>query len=125
MAIISFDPDAIIDYIPEYAGNRESEDPCIVKLKYVPYSRVQHYARILSAKTHGEKDYSKIAEITQGIQRKQFIENVDSIYGYYVGVNEVMDASGFYETADTDLVIEVIRAMESQSKLTEGQRKNS
>lgn len=125
MAIISFDKDAVIDYVPSYGDNRTSDDPCVVRIKYVPYSRVQHYARILSAKTHAEKDMTKIAEITQGVQEKQFIDNVESVSGYFIGDNEVTDAKDFYATADTDLVIEVIRAMESQSKLSEGQRKNS
>ena len=50
MAIISFDKDMIIDYVPAYGGNRDSDDPCIVRLKFVPYSKVQHYAKLLSAR---------------------------------------------------------------------------
>ena len=68
-------------------------------------------------------DASKMAEAGQEIQRKQFTENVESISGYSVGSKEVTDPSEFYDTADTELVLEVIRAMESQSKLSEGQRK--
>lgn len=124
MAIISFDKDSITDYIPEYNGNRESMDPCIVRLKFVPYSRVQEYSRVLSAKTRGVSDASKAAELAHQVQKKQFVENVAAVEGYYVGGREVTDPEEFYSTADTDLVIEVIRAMESHAKLTEGQRKN-
>lgn len=124
MAIISFDKDALVDYIPEYGGNRDSFDPCIVRLKFVPYSRVQHYSRVIAARTRGISDPPKITEATQEVQRKQFVENVDSIYGYYVGEREVVEPDEFYDTADTDLVIEIIRAMESHAKLTEGQKKN-
>ncbi len=124
MAIISFDPDTIIDYLPEYGGNRDSTDPCVVRLKFVPYSRMYHYSRQISARTRGLADQSKVAEAAQAIQKKQFVENVESVSGYFVEAREVTGAEGFYETADTDLVLEIIKAMESHSRLTEGQRKN-
>ncbi|MBI5586817.1 MAG: hypothetical protein HY889_00445 [Deltaproteobacteria bacterium] len=124
MAIISYDKDTVIDYIPEYGGNRESIDPCVVRLKYVPYSRVQHYSRLIAAKTRGMADPLKAAEAAQQVQKKQFVDSVEGIDGYYVGGREVADGGEFYETADTDLVIEIIQAMESLSKLNEGQRKN-
>ena len=125
MAIVSFDKDTVIDYIPSYGGNRESDDPCIVRLKFVPYSRVQHYSRVIAARTKGISNPSKVAEISQGVQRKQFVESVDSIAGYFIDDREVVEADEFYDTADTDLILEVIQAMESQSKLSEGQVKNS
>lgn len=124
MAIISFDRDSTVDYVPEYGGNRESCDPCIVRLRYVPYSKVQHYSRLIAARTKGISDQSRMTEITQEIQKKQFVENVESISGYYIGAREVAEPSDFYDTADTDLVFELIRAMESISRLSEGQRKN-
>ena len=124
MAIISFDPDTIIDYLPEYGGNRDSADPCVVRLKFVPYSQMHQYSRQISAMTRGLADQSRVAEVAQSVQKKQFVENVESISGYFVEANEVTSAEGFYDTADTDLVLEIIKAMESHSRLTEGQRKN-
>lgn len=125
MALISFDPDTIIDYIPACGGNRDSDDPCVVKLRFVPYSKVQHYSRVLAARTKSVTDPSRVVEITQGVQKKQFCDSMESIHGYYVGEKEVTDPEEFYRTADTELVLEVVRAMESQSKLSESQRKNS
>ena len=124
MAIISFDKDAVIEYVPAYGENRESETPCVVRLKFVPYSRVQHYARIISAKAKGAAINEKIAEIAQEIQKKQFVESVESVSGYFIGAKEITTPSEFYETADTELILELIKAMESQQKLSEGQRKN-
>jgi hypothetical protein len=124
MAIISFDRDAVIDFAPEYNGNRESDAPCVVRLKFVPYSRVQHYSRLIAAKAKGSADPAKVAEVTQDVQKKQFVENVESVSGYFLGGREVKNSDEFYDTADTDLILEVIRAMESQSKLSEGQIKN-
>lgn len=124
MAIISFDKDAVVDYIPSYGGNRDSEDLCIVKLKFVPYSRVQHYSRLIVAKTKGINDPSRVTELTQSVQRKQFVDNVEAVHNYFVGSEEVVDAGAVYDTADTEFIIEIIRAMESHSKLTDGQVKN-
>lgn len=124
VAIISFDPDTVVDYVPEYSGNRDSTDPCVVRLKFVPYSRVQHYSRLIAAKSKGVTEQSRVTELTQLIQKKQFLDNVESVTGYFIEDREVAEPEEFYETADTDLVIEIIRAMESHSRLTEGQRKN-
>lgn len=124
MAIISFDRDSVVDYMPEYGGNRESSEPCVVTLRFVPYSRVQEYSRLLAARTRGVGDPEKVAEFGQHIQKKQFVENVDSVRGYFVGERKVTEPGEFFDTADTELVLEVIRAMESASRLTEGQRKN-
>jgi hypothetical protein len=124
MAIISFDRDTLTDYVPAYGGNRESETPTLVSLRFVPYSRVQHYARAITARSKDVTERQKLVEITQEIQRKQFIESVDSVSNYYVGSREVVDSGEFYDTADTELIVEIIRAMESAQRLTEGQRKN-
>ncbi len=125
MAIISFDRDVLIDYIPAYGGNRESEDPCVVRLKFVPYSRVQEYSRLLAARASGAAgDAVKTVNLSQSVQKKQFVENVASVSGYYIGEREVSGAEDFYESADTELVTEIIRSMENIHKLSEGQRKN-
>src|SRR3990172_8772627 len=124
MAIISFDKDTVVEYVPAYGGNRNSDAPCVVRLKFVPYSRVQHYARLISAKAKGAAINEKISEIAQEIQKKQFVESVESVSGYFIGDREVISPVEFYETADTELILELIKAMESQQKLSEGQRKN-
>ena len=125
MAIISFSKNAVVDYVPEYAGNRESADPCIVQIRFVPFSKVQDYGRFIAARAKGMNDPIKLKEIYQEVQKRQFIENVESVVNYYVDGKEVKDAESFYDTADTELVIEIIKAMESGAKLSEGQRKNS
>ena len=70
MAIISFDPEVLVDYVPEYGGNRNAADPCVVTLKFIPYSRVQHYARLIAARGKGAGDAVKLTEVSQEIQKK-------------------------------------------------------
>ena len=125
MGLKGFDKDEVIDFVPEYGGNREDKDPTIVRLKFVPYSKVQHYARVIASRSKDAKSSAKLAEITQGVQLKQFVECVEGIENFSINGREVTDPAEFYDTADTELVIEIIRAMENQNKLTEGQRKNS
>ena len=126
MAIISFDKDALIDYAPEYGGNRDSDIPCIVRLRFVPYSKLQQYSRLIALRNKDAKsDVTKAIEAAQAIQKKQFVESVEGVSGFLVNGREVADPAEFYETADTDLILEIIRAMESSARLTEGQRKNS
>ena len=124
MAIVSYDKDTLIEYVPAYGGNRESADPCIIRMRFVPFSKVQEYSRILAARAKGAADQARVSELTHEVQKRQFCESVESISGYFIGGREVTTAEEFYATADTELVVEVIRAMESQSKLSEGQRKN-
>lgn len=124
MAIISFDKDTLIDYVPGYGGNRESENPCVVTLKYVPYARVQHYSKILSTKTSGIRDNADIIEAGHAVQAKQFTDSVDKISNFFIDSREVTGANEFYECADTELILEIIKAMENSQKLSEGQLKN-
>ena len=122
MALKGFDRDEIIEYVPEYSNNRDSDDPCIVRLKFVSFARVQGYAREINARVQNKG--SNVTKVTQAIQKKQFVESVQSVSGYFIQDKEVTGAEEFYETADTDLILEVCRAMESQSKLDEGQKIN-
>jgi len=123
MAIISFSPDTIIEYVPSYGGNRDSDNPCIIRMRFVPFSKVQHYYKLRIARTKDLSEPSKITEISQDIQKKQFVESVESISGYFVNGKEITTPEEFYETADSDLIIEIIRAMENAQKLNEGQKK--
>lgn len=124
MAIISFSKNALIDYIPEYGGNRESEDPCVARIRHVPLSTVQDYSRLIASRAKGVNDPVKLRETYHEVQKRQFCENVESIINYFIDGREVKDAETFYDTASADLIIEIIKAMESSAKLNEGQRKN-
>lgn len=129
MAIISFDKTKIIDYVPVYGGNRNpprsaEEKPCVVKLKFVPYAKVQEYSTLIMSRTAATNDAEQKSEILQSIQRKQFLDSVESISGYVIDGQEVTSPEDFFETADADLIYEVLKAMESSSKLSEGQLKN-
>lgn len=123
--IIGFDKNTPLDFMPAYNNNRKSDKPCIVKLRFVPYSMVQHYSRILQGRLKGVTDDMEAGDIGRKLQREQFLASVISVSGYQMNGEGITDPSIFYDNADTELVIEIVRAMESASKLTAGQIKNS
>jgi hypothetical protein len=98
-----------------------------VRLRYIPYSKVQEYARALAARAKGVRpdDAGRLREISAEVQKKQFTESVDSVSGFFVDGREVNDPEFFYEHAPAQLIYEVIGAMEDSAKLGDGQRKNS
>ncbi len=126
MAIITFSRDTLIDYVPAYGGNRDSDNPCVVRIRFVSYAKVQEYTRILASRAKGirQDDFSRMREIAGEVQKKQFVENVDSVENFLVDGQPIKDAGLFYEHAPSELIHEVIKAMEDSAKLTEGQRKN-
>ena len=91
----------------------------------MPNSVVEDGARRMSnSLSKNGRDPKMIVAIQLAAQRKQFMDNVVRIDNYSVGGKPVTTAEDFYEVADTDLIREIIGAMEHADRLTEGQRKN-
>lgn len=138
MALIGFDRDAEIEFLPEFMGNRASDDPCIITMKFVSYEKVLNYSkqinRKLDAQTKGFRDItSKKNDIELEIQKKQFTENVVKIENYFVMRKDdsgkeqkvaITSPDEFYELAPSGIIYEIIRAMEDNEKLSDGQVKN-
>jgi len=127
MAIVSFDKDETIEYVPRFANNRESKDPCIAILKFMPHSRANYYTRMIAARTKGIRDQEQVTKITLKIQKQMFLDSVEKVSGYSVGSKEPREVSApeeFYETADTELVEEIALAMQDSVMLEGGQLKN-
>lgn len=124
MAIAGFERDKTYHYIPEYAGNRDSESPCVIGLRFVSHARMNDYSAMIASKTKGVRDSGELQKIGEEVQRRQFIDNVVTVEGYLLGDKEVKDATTLYETADKDLVYEIIKAMESGTKLSAGLKKD-
>lgn len=120
MGIKAFSPDAIIEYVPKYGRNRGSEDPCVVKLHYVPYMKSQEYARLIAARLNDTADKEKATKVAQEVQKRQFLENVVSVSGFIVDGQEKTTAEDLWAHASSELIYEILGAMESPLKLNEG-----
>jgi hypothetical protein len=125
MAIISLDPDVVIDYIPEYGGNKESDKPCIVRMRPLTYAQGQEMERRVLSQLKGAYSAAKENKVRQGEQKKVIVKHVESLENYFVGDKSVADAQTFYNCADVTLLVEILEALMSNSKLSEGQLKNS
>jgi hypothetical protein len=124
MALIGLKAGQVIPYIPE-ADRHNDIDPCTVHIRYIPNAVVEDGARKIANSMKGLRDPKQIVAIQQAAQRRQFIENVEKIENYSVDGKAITSAEEFYNVADTDLIRELILAMEHADRLTEGQRKNS
>lgn len=131
MARTGYDEKEVIEWIPP--GEEFDKDPFTVFMTHVGFKQVQAYAKRIghrvTAQSKGVRDLSKITDISAVIsgevQKEQFCENVKRIKNYFVKGREITDAEEFFEVADNACISEIIAAMESSAKLSEGQVKNS
>ena len=134
MGIVSLNNKVVVEYRPEYGGNRLSaeKEPTIVGI-----TPMSHLAITLAAKKLAEKfrnsnnDPEKYTEASEQVQRDQFLDNIKFVKNGFrvdddnniVPIPEKSIAL-FYESIDEGLKKELIDAMESHTKLSEGQVKN-
>lgn len=131
MARTGYDADEVIEWIPP--GEEKDEKPFTVLMTHVSYAAVQTFSRMISARvaaqSKGLRDMTRLAEIQSEagseVQKIQFLKHVKEIKNYFIYGLEIKDAETFYAKADNASVTEVIQAMESSAKLSEGQVKNS
>ena len=130
MARTGYDDKEVIQWVPP--GEELDDKPFTVFMTHVGFKMVQSYAKRIggrvAAQSKGVKDFSKVTEIstrvTTEIQREQFCENVKRIENYSVKGREITDPAEFFDVADNAYISEIIEAMESSAKLSEGQVKN-
>jgi hypothetical protein len=119
MALHGFEPSEPILYRPEYGGNRESDDPCVVALHYVPFVKIQALEKRV-ALIHKMREQEGVLDAYAKGQKLKFTENVESIKGFFVKDREVVDPEEFYIKAPKDLLLELLTAMENIQQLNMG-----
>lgn len=135
MAIISYDKDEVIAYIPTFNGNDKDDNPLIVNLKYIGYGKSLKYEKDTTikyiAKSKG-KDVSEhtgiMTEVISDIQEKQILDNIDSVENYFIFRKgekvKITDAKIFKTTAPKELISEIALAMQDFNRLSREQVKN-
>lgn len=124
MGITSFSPKTVIDYVPEYGDNRETENPCIVGIRFISFGEAREQQKMLASRSHRADTHEKSMAVAQALQQEQFVKHIDYVKNYDVDGEEVTDPGQFYMTAPADLITEVLEAMQDSSKLSGGQLKN-
>lgn len=120
MAVIFFDSKVAVPCV--LTPYRDLDDPPVIWIKYVPYSVVKEYESSIVKRVNVNK--RKFEEVAREVQKEQFLENVTKIEGYEYKGRPVTSVSEFYDLIDSEEMTEIIKTMESRSKLTEAQRKN-
>ena len=130
MARTGYDEKEVIEWVPP--GEELDEKPFTVLMTHVSFKMVQAYAKRIgtrvAAQSKGVKDFSKVTEIstrvTVEVQKEQFCEHVKGIRNYSVNGRVITAPEEFFDVADNAYITEIIEAMESSAKLSEGQVKN-
>ena len=134
MGIVSLNKNAVVRYKPSYGGNRSSKEknPTIVGIKPMTHLAIAENTKLISEKLkEGDGSAENYTVVTQEVQKKQFIDNIDFVEngfrtddnGDVVPIPE-KDIALFYESIDDDYLKELVGAMESHTRLSEGQVKN-
>ena len=128
MAYIGFSKNEVIEYIPKYGGNRDSENPLTLGLKHIPYARVQHYAGTYARDVKRFKDQEdKLVDATTKMTLDVLKEVIHDIKNCFVdgGKTEIKTVEAFFEIGEKGLFDEITKTAESREKLTAEQIKNS
>ncbi len=110
MGIIGFTPDMVVEYVPEYGGNRRSNSPCVVGIRYLPYAKAHEYEKRRALRSANIKGSIRLSLIARETQRQRFIENVVFVKGVFKDKREVTDVAELYDIAPRALVEEILKA---------------
>ncbi len=112
-----------VTYMPAYGGNRDSETPMTVEIHPLSFGETAKYTDAVHVKQrargHMETNTSKVT-------RRQIVENVRNPLNV-IGISgkPVETSTQLHDDTPTDLVKEILNAIEDISTLTEGEVKNS
>ena len=125
MALNLYSRDKVIEYIPEWNSNRESDNPFVVKLKFLNYNEITIIQREIRNKAKGIEDPDQRGEVILEVQAKMLKENIVGIENVSVDGVPIQSVSQFIELNIEDLIEELADAMTQITKMSEGERKNS
>lgn len=121
--MLDFKKEDWVTYMPAYGGNRDSDDPMTVEIHPLSFAETAKYTDAVHVKQrargHMETNTSKVT-------RRQIVENVrnpQNVIG--ISGNRVETSAQLHDDTPSDLVKEILNAIEDISTLTEGEVKNS
>lgn len=124
MGLNLYSRDKVIDYVPKWNGNRESDDPFVIKLRFLNYNEivaVQRQIRTASAKA---KNQAKKEDVLLDVQTQMLRDNIVGFENVCVDGQPIETVDQFMDNCIEALVEEIADAMTNITKLTEGERKN-
>ena len=129
MALICFNENLEISYVPKYGGNRKSQEQAIIGIKPLNNDGSIEFTRALSIKLEKCEDDIERDLVGKEMARQTFIDHIGKISGcQYMNekneLTEITAADELYDHGPRGLINEISLAIENSSVLFEGQLKN-
>lgn len=121
--MLNFEKEDWVTYMPAYGGNRDSDTPMTVEIHPLSFGETAKYTDAVHVK---QRSRGHVETNTSKVTRRQVIDNVRNLLNV-IGISgkAVETAAQLYDDTPSDLVKEIINAIEDISILTEGEVKNS
>jgi len=121
--MLDFKKEDWVTYMPAYGGNRDSEDPMTVEIHPLSFGETAKYTDAVHVKQKGR---GHMETNTSKVTRRQLVENVRNPRNVIGISGQVVETSAqLHDDTPTDLVKEIINAIEDITTLSEGEVKNS
>ncbi len=129
MALMSFKAGIIIDYVPEYGGNRKHKEKTVIGIRPMNNDGAIDFMDTLTGKLTDCEEDKERATVSKEVAKQTFIDHVAYVKNYQVTnekgeVVDITKAEDLYSDASKTLIGEISSAIENSSRLSEGQLKN-
>lgn len=111
-----------LDYIPSSFGNREDDDPIVLKVRFVTAKTFRHYQNMIKQKTNREGmiEYPN----RDAVNRKMLADNIEKVTNYSHKGKKILNGADIWDLGESELINEMLDVIDEWSKLSAGMAKN-
>ena len=129
MTIMSFKQGLIVDFVPEYGGNRKHKLKTVIGIKPLNNDGSIDFMDELTKQLVDCDDIKERAKVSKEVAKQSFIDHVAYVENYMVVDKdnkeiEITTGEQLYSDGSRGLINEITLAIENSSSLSEGQAKN-
>lgn len=129
MALMSFKEDVVVDYVPEFGGNRLHKKKTVIGIKPMNNDGSIDFMDSLTAKLSDCDDDKEKSKVSKEVAKQTFIDHIAFVKNYQVvdkagKVIDIKTGAELYIHGSKNLINEISLAAENSSRLSEGQAKN-
>lgn len=129
MAIMSFKQGVIVDFVPEFGGNRQHKKKTVIGIKPLNNNGSIDFMDELTKQLVDCDDVKEKSKVSKEVAKQSFIDHVPYVKNYIVLDEdnkevEITTGEQLYCDGSRGLINEITFAIENSSTLSEGQLKN-
>ena len=129
MGLMSFKRGLVVDFVPEYGGNRKLKEKTIIGIKPLNNDGSIDFMDELTKQLVDCDDRKEKARVSKEVAKESFCDHVAYIKNYTVLDEDgkevdITTAAQLYADGSRGLINEITIAIENSSTLSEGQLKN-